>query len=60
MIDNYTKGIHVDTRVHLNPGAGISDEKYRGSTSPIHLHRSIYGCVVQDIIFPSTCIMYNL
>jgi hypothetical protein len=42
---------YVDTIVHLNPGAGISDEKYRGSTSPIHLHGSIYGCVVHDIIF---------
>lgn len=28
----------------------VSDIKYKGSTSPIHLHGSIYGCVVHDTI----------
>ena len=35
----------------LQLGAGIPSEKYRGSTAPIHLHGSVYGCIVHDIIF---------
>jgi hypothetical protein len=35
----------------LTPAHSVSTEKYRGSTGPIHLHGSIYGCVVHDIIF---------
>ena len=41
----------VETIKKLRPASGISEEKYRGSTSPIHLHGNIYGCVVHDIIF---------
>lgn len=29
-------------------------EKYRGSTSPVHLHGNTWGCVVHDIIFNDT------
>lgn len=35
----------------LSLAQGVSNVKYRGSTAPIHLHGSIYGCVVHDIIF---------
>lgn len=35
----------------LSPGAGVPTEGYRGSTSPVHLHGSTWGCVVHDIIF---------
>lgn len=35
----------------LVPGAGVSIEGYRGSTSPVHLHGSTWGAVVHDIIF---------
>lgn len=35
----------------LRPCAGITDEAYRGSTSPVHLHGNVWGCVVHDIIF---------
>jgi hypothetical protein len=34
-----------ETFVELKPGAGIVDKDLRGSTSPIHLHGPIYGCV---------------
>lgn len=35
----------------LRPAMGISEETYRGSTSPVHLHGNTWGCVVHDIIF---------
>jgi hypothetical protein len=34
-----------ETFVELKPGAGIIDKSLRSSTSPIHLHGPIYGCV---------------
>lgn len=46
-----TKEWYVETVQTLTPAAGVSTEKYRGSTQPIHLHGSIYGCIVHDIIF---------
>jgi hypothetical protein len=46
-----TKEWNVETIQTLTPAAGVSTEKYRGSTQPIHLHGSIYGCIVHDIIF---------
>lgn len=46
-----TKEWYIEIFKELVPASGISNEKYRGSTSPIHLHGSIYGCVVHDIIF---------
>lgn len=46
-----TKEWYVETVRNLVPGAGVSTEKYRGSSAPIHLHGSIYGCIVHDIIF---------
>jgi hypothetical protein len=46
-----TKEWYVETVQRLTPAAGVSTEKYRGSTQPIHLHGSIYGCIVHDIIF---------
>jgi hypothetical protein len=41
----------VEVYKELSLGSGVSNEKYRGSTAPIHLHGSVYGCVVHDIIF---------
>lgn len=35
----------------LRPAMGITNEAYRGSTSPVHLHGNTWGCVVHDIIF---------
>lgn len=43
--------IRADRVKKLFPGAGIPSESYRGSTSPVHLHGNIWGCVVHDIIF---------
>ena len=36
-----TKEWYVETFQTLTPAAGVSIEKYRGSTAPIHLHGSI-------------------
>lgn len=38
----------VATKVRTLQGC---HEKYRGSTSPVHLHGNTWGCVVHDIIF---------
>ena len=35
----------------LQPAAGISTEKYRGSSAPIHINGTVFGCVAHDIIF---------
>ena len=35
----------------LQPAAGVSTEKYRGSSAPIHINGTVFGCVVHDIIF---------
>jgi hypothetical protein len=35
----------------LHAGPGMPSDAYRGSTSPVHLHGNIWGCVVHDIIF---------
>lgn len=63
LLDSYLKKIYelktneetgewyVEIFLSLKPAKGISEENYRGSTAPIHLHGSIYGCVVHDIIF---------
>jgi hypothetical protein len=32
-------------------GSGLDIDNFRGSTSPIHLHGNLYGCIVHDIIF---------
>jgi len=42
---------YMETVKQLTPASGITNEKYRGSTAPIHLHGSLYGCIVHDIIF---------
>ncbi len=42
---------YVEVYKKLVPAAGISTEKYRGSSQPIHLHGSTYGCIIHDIIF---------
>jgi hypothetical protein len=36
---------------NISCGAGLDIDNFRGSTSPIHLHGTIYGCVVHDVIF---------
>ena len=33
------------------PGPSMQGSKFRGSTSPVHLHGNTWGCVVHDIIF---------
>ena len=35
----------------LQYAGSLGNEKYRGSTSPVHLHGNTWGCVVHDIIF---------
>lgn len=35
----------------LRLGAGIALDGIRGSTSPVHLHGNLWGCVVHDIIY---------
>lgn len=35
----------------LKFGIGLENVKYRGSTSPVHLHGNTWGCIVHDIIF---------
>jgi len=35
----------------LRWGCGMNFDAFRGSTPPIHLHGSTWGCVVHDIIF---------
>ena len=41
----------VETTKDLTVGAGIDIASLRGSTSPVHLHGSVYGCCVHDVIF---------
>lgn len=41
---------YFEAIVTLRPAAGISYKNLRTSTSPIHLHGSIYGCVVHTDI----------
>lgn len=38
-------------RRQISAGAGIDIENFRGSTSPVHLHGNLYGCIVHDIIY---------
>jgi hypothetical protein len=40
--------------LELTVGPGLPTTQYRGSTSPIHLHGSIWGFVAHDIIFNDT------
>lgn len=35
----------------LQPAAGVSSEKYRGSSGPIHINGTVFGCIAHDIIF---------
>lgn len=35
----------------LEPAAGVSTEKYRGSSAPVHINGTVFGCVAHDIIF---------
>lgn len=50
--------LDIEPIITLNPGAlealealGSGYEKLRGSTSPVHLHGNIWGCVAHDIIY---------
>jgi hypothetical protein len=38
-------------------GEGIHDTKYRGSSSPVHIHGNTWGMVVHDIIFNDQSIL---
>lgn len=49
--ENDDKKWEMEVYQTLTPASGVSSEKYRGSSVPIHLHGSIYGCIVHDIIF---------
>jgi len=46
-----TTNIKIQKVMTMKFGAGIVPNKYRGSTSPVHLHGNTWGCVVHDIIF---------
>lgn len=46
--------ITAETVQTFTMGPGLSDIQYRGSTSPVHLHGSTWGCIVHDIIFNDT------
>lgn len=49
---HYTEDIWtVSIYKNLQPANGISNEQYRGSTTPVHLSGSVFGCIVHDIIF---------
>jgi hypothetical protein len=49
---NKVEGVMEATLVKtLRPAAGMAKEGLRGSTSPVHIHGNIWGCVVHDIIF---------
>lgn len=48
--DGYPK-LKVVRIKKLTSGAGIPNEGFRGSTSPVHLHGNTWGCIVHDIIF---------
>jgi hypothetical protein len=47
------KWIRYDVKkiTSLKYGVGLENVKYRGSTSPVHLHGNTWGCIVHDIIF---------
>lgn len=49
--DNNLIGLKAVKVKKLQNSAGMSMDRYRGSTSPVHLHGNIWGCVVHDIIF---------
>lgn len=48
--DNENK-MYVEKYLTLRQVNKSENEKYSGSTSPIHLHGPIYGCIVHDIIY---------
>ena len=35
----------------LKAMAGINFDSFKGSTSPVHLHGNIWGCVIHDVIY---------
>jgi hypothetical protein len=41
----------VSLRSNITTGGGLDIENFRGSTSLVHLHGNLYGCVVHDVIF---------
>ena len=46
--------IYISKKLDMGWGAGLekhAELKLRGSTSPVHLHGNLWGCVVHDIIF---------
>ena len=38
----------------LSEGSGITFDKFRGSSSPVHISGNTWGCVIHDIIFNDT------
>ena len=50
-ITNTTKSFDVAKLLPISVGANLDIDNFRGSTSPVHLHGSLFGCVVHDIIF---------
>ena len=49
--DGKKEDIRIRKVLSLKFGAGIPQNTYRGSTSPVHLRGNTWGCVVHDIIF---------
>jgi hypothetical protein len=47
---DFVKFVAVKTK-DLTSASGIPKKGFRGSTSPVHLHGSIWGFIVHDIIF---------
>jgi hypothetical protein len=48
-----SKSNKFSTRIlyNITCGSGLDIDNFRGSTSPVHLHGNLYGCIVHDIIF---------
>ena len=46
-----TKEFGTKLLYNITCGAGLDIDNFRGSTSPVHLHGSLYGCIVHDVIF---------
>jgi hypothetical protein len=49
--DSETEKWTIETFCELKLPPGLPTTKFRGSTSPIHLHGPIWGAVVHDIVF---------
>ena len=54
ILEDSEKGFEVSNVATMRPMAGIKWlNNFRGSTSPVHLHGNLWGCVIHDIIYNS-------